>query len=118
MARELILSITDDFTGDPADEECLLGWEGYDYAIDLTSKHYKELKAMLEPYLEAAHDKTKQRKRPAQKLRPAKNSGSVKPTTREERDQIRAWARENGHDVGDKGAIAQAIVDAYREANK
>ncbi|UOK18087.1 Lsr2-like DNA bridging protein [Gordonia phage Switzerland] len=118
MARQLILHMTDDFTGEPADEECILGWEGYDYSIDLTSDHYKELHELLQPYLEAAHERNKQRKRPAQKMRAAKvDPGTVKPN-KEERDRIRAWARDNGHNVGDKGVIAQAIVDAYREANQ
>lgn len=118
MARELILKVTDDFNGEPADEQCVLGWEGYNYALDLTSDHYKELHELLEPWLEAAHEKTKQKKQVKQKV-PAKPAELVidKPD-RAERDLIRTWARENGHDVGDKGVIAKAIVEAYREANK
>ncbi|MFP3786671.1 histone-like nucleoid-structuring protein Lsr2, partial [Burkholderia sp. SIMBA_024] len=28
-------------------------------------------------------------------------------------DDIRKWARENGHTVSDRGRVAQTIIDAY-----
>jgi hypothetical protein len=34
-----------------------------------------------------------------------------------ELELIRTWARENGHDVKDKGRIAAPIVEAYKLAN-
>lgn len=30
-----------------------------------------------------------------------------------DRESIRAWARENGHDVADKGRLKQTVIDAY-----
>lgn len=36
----------------------------------------------------------------------------------EEMEKIRAWARENGHEVKDRGRIAKDILDAYEAANK
>ncbi|QGH79703.1 Lsr2-like DNA bridging protein [Gordonia phage Anon] len=113
MARELILRVTDDFTGDPADEQVVLGWDGYDYSLDLSSKNYKKLLSLLEPYLEAAHEKKKQTRRKGQ--RPADELGADK-LTKAERSEIRKWAQDNGHPVGDKGVIAKAIIEAYREA--
>jgi len=35
------------------------------------------------------------------------------PTTAE----IRAWARENGHKVGQRGFLSQAVKDAYAAAH-
>lgn len=34
----------------------------------------------------------------------------------EEMEKIRAWARENGHEVKDRGRIAKDILDAYEAA--
>lgn len=36
----------------------------------------------------------------------------------EEMEKIRTWARENGHEVKDRGRIAKDILDAYEAANK
>lgn len=36
----------------------------------------------------------------------------------EELDAIRAWARENGHEVADRGRIAAAIITAYEAKDK
>jgi hypothetical protein len=33
--------------------------------------------------------------------------------TKEQRGEVRAWARENGYDVGPRGSIAQKIIDHY-----
>ena len=30
---------------------------------------------------------------------------------------VRAWARENGHKVSDRGRVSQEVLDAYKAAN-
>jgi hypothetical protein len=35
---------------------------------------------------------------------------------RDEAAAIRAWARENGHEVSDRGRIPKTVVEAYRAA--
>lgn len=53
-----------------------------------------------------------------QKLRAAKTGKpvAVAATTTDskgEREKIRAWARRNGYEVADRGALSQKILDAY-----
>ena len=36
----------------------------------------------------------------------------------EERNRIRAWAAENGHEIGARGRIPTTIIDAYQEAHR
>ncbi|QFG10403.1 nucloid associated Lsr2-like [Mycobacterium phage Anthony] len=114
MARIKIEKVLDDF--DPnkeADESRVIGWEGYDYVIDLTTRNYKQLLKDLTPYLEAAHMKVKQprgRTRTNIEVAP-RNAG------KQERTAIREWARENGYEVATRGNIAKEIVDAYNAAN-
>ncbi|AKF14200.1 Lsr2-like DNA bridging protein [Mycobacterium phage Luchador] len=116
MASELIIRTTDDFDRSKvAEEKAVIGWEGYDYHLDLTKANYKELVKTLAPYLEAAHEKTKQYRQKAKE----KNSRPYPPvaTGKEERAVIREWARNNGWEVGDKGIIKGEILDAYTKAH-
>ncbi|NNH23471.1 hypothetical protein HLB09_10285 [Pseudokineococcus marinus] len=42
--------------------------------------------------------------------------GAEGPATRPRRtdlDDVRAWARENGHEVAARGRVRQAVLDAY-----
>lgn len=120
MAREVVVRVTDDFDKSvEADVSRILGWDGYDYVIDLSDKHDKELQELLTPYLEAAHEKIKQRKKYQSKpsidvplTRPAPVSTSLTP---ERRAVIRAWAKANGYEVGEKGVLAKAVVQAYED---
>lgn len=38
--------------------------------------------------------------------------------SREERSRIRAWARKEGYEIGDRGIIAASIIQAYRAAQQ
>ncbi|MEU9428582.1 histone-like nucleoid-structuring protein Lsr2 [Streptomyces sp. NPDC048342] len=53
-----------------------------------------------------------------QKLRAAKAGKPVAvpaatPDGKSDREKIRAWARRNGHEVADRGALPQKVLDAY-----
>lgn len=45
-----------------------------------------------------------------QRARPARASAAPK---RSDLDAIRAWARESGHTVAERGRIKQSVIDAY-----
>lgn len=121
MAREVVVRVTDDFDNAvDADTTRILGWEGYNYIIDLSEKNDAELQALLQPYLDAAHEKVKQRKKdipktttPVAAARPTPPKPASSKLTAEKRATIRAWAKEHGIDVGDKGILAKRIVEAY-----
>ncbi|ONK09285.1 histone-like nucleoid-structuring protein Lsr2 [Streptomyces sp. MP131-18] len=54
------------------------------------------------------------------KLRQAKGkpaTGATRPHGRSEREQIRQWARANGHTVHDRGALPTKVLAAYRRAH-
>lgn len=115
MASQLIVHLTDDI--DPtktADESRIIGWDGYDYFIDLTKANDEKLFKALKPFLEAAHDRARQPRRKAT----AKISNSASTNTgKEERDAIRAWARKQGHTVGEKGVIRRELIEEYQAAH-
>lgn len=91
-----------------------IGWEGYDYVLDLTAANDKKLAEALAPFLEAAHERVKQRK-PSKKTE--KLSYPPIALGKDERDSVREWARANGWEIGDKGIIKREIVAAYTEAH-
>ena len=39
------------------------------------------------------------------------------PLDREQTAAIRAWARQNGHEVSDRGRISKTVVDAFQAAH-
>lgn len=116
MASEVVIRVTDDTDRSKlADKKAVIGWEGVDYSLDLTTANYKKLAAALAPWLEAAHERVKHSK-PAKK-KPDKVSYPPVKLGREERDSVREWAREHGHTVGEKGIISRRVVAAYTEAH-
>lgn len=119
MAREVIVRVVDDFdNSEDADTTRVLGWDGYDYVLDLTDKNDQELQELLQPYLDVAHEKRKQKKQAKTTADPGSSRPGPKPSriSPEERRTIRAWARAQGMQVGDKGLIARSIIEAYENS--
>jgi hypothetical protein len=105
MAKQVIESLVDDIDGSPADSTVAFGLDGHGYTIDLNSKHEKELRTLLGPYVEAAR-----------RVRPGRGVG--RPGARPGGDKvrnaaIRAWARDEGVELATRGRIAIAVQDAF-----
>ncbi|MCK8478753.1 histone-like nucleoid-structuring protein Lsr2 [Microbacterium aurugineum] len=114
MARRIVHQLVDDIDGSVLEvgegETVHFSLNGTSYEIDLNSSHAEELRAALEPYISAgrrAGSSTATRTSPSRK-RPARNP---------EVAAIRAWAKENGHTLSERGRIPAPIVDAYNAAH-
>lgn len=110
MAVETITKLIDDVDGSPADQTVEFSFLGARYEIDLTEKHTDQMRKALEPWLERARRARggNARRKPAQARRTPK-AAKPKPTN----DEIRAWAKEKGIKVAEKGRIANAVIDQY-----
>ncbi|MEO5499460.1 MAG: Lsr2 family protein [Candidatus Saccharimonadales bacterium] len=75
------------------------------YTIDLSDKEVEKFFDTFKKYTDVAA-KTG---RGSAKRTVASGSGR----TKEELASIRAWAKDNGHDVSERGRIKQEVVDAY-----
>lgn len=108
MAVKTIQELIDDVDGTPADRTVEFSFLGSRYEIDLTEKHTEQMRKALQPWLEKARraSKSNTRRRSAQVRRTPK---PVKPTN----DEIRAWAKEKGIKVAEKGRIANAVIEQY-----
>ena len=112
MAKTTVVSLTDDLDGSKAERTVAFGLSGSTYEIDLSKKNATALEKALAPYLQAA------RKAAGGPVR----AGSVRRSARARRtavsakpdvSAVRAWAKDNGYEVSDRGRIGASVVEAY-----
>jgi len=118
MSREVIVRIRDDVAPELDAEETIedLCIDGVRYVLDLTHEHAAELRSGLQPWLDAAHEQFKLPKQQLLGLPERKAPVATRKTIRSECDEnrrIRDWARQNGHEVNDRGVIPHDVRAAY-----
>jgi hypothetical protein len=115
MAQRVQVQLVDDLNGDVAQETVRFGIDGTDYEIDLTTENAQKLRSTLSEYVDKARKaKTGRRGQGAQK---APTSSSTSRAKREDTQQIRQWAQDNGYNPSSRGRITQSIIEAYNEAH-
>lgn len=87
-------------------------FDGKSYSIDLGRENSAAFREAIQPYLSAARPADSGKKRATKGSR---RSSSSAP--RGETGKIRAWARDNGYTVSDRGRIPADILEAYNAAN-
>lgn len=105
MAQKVNIVLVDDIDGTEADETVSFALDGKDYAIDLTDKNAQKLRDALAPFIGHARRETGRAKRGG------RGNGGPAPS------EIRAWARENGFDVPERGRVSAEVRDAYSAAH-
>ncbi|MGA4840394.1 histone-like nucleoid-structuring protein Lsr2 [Streptomyces sp. G45] len=110
MAQKVQVLLVDDLDGGEADETVTFALDGKSYEIDLTTANADKLRGLLEPYLKGGR-RTGGRSSGRGKGRSAASSGS------QDTAQIRAWAKDNGFEVNDRGRVPASIREAYEKAN-
>ncbi len=103
MAQKVSVVLEDDLTGGPAEQTIRFAFEGTDYEIDLNAKNAAKFSKQLAPYLEHAR-----RAGRAQARRPGRTAAG-----RQRSSDIRAWAKEHGVAVSERGRIPASVVDQY-----
>ena len=78
------------------------GLDGAEYEIDLSGKNARKFRKRLAPFVEHAHRVA------AGQRRPARTAAS-----RQRSRDIRAWAKEQGIELSDRGRMPASIVDQY-----
>jgi hypothetical protein len=108
MATKITTSYVDDIDGTDASGTVSFTYDSKSYEIDLSDKNKKSLEDALAPYIKAARS-TGGRGR--------STSGSPRGGGRTDLAAIRAWAKDNGHEVSDRGRIPATVIEAYDEAH-
>jgi hypothetical protein len=111
MAKKVQVLLVDDIDkSSPADETVTFALDGVSYEIDLTSDNAAKLRDDLSLWI--GHAERTGGRRSAGRSPAAKSSG-----TKADLGAVRAWARENGHQVSDRGRISADIQSAYDKAH-
>src|SRR5215475_4829660 len=106
MAQRVSVELEDDLDGGPADETLRFGLGGMDYEIDLSKKNARRFRRQIAPYIEHARKAGR-----GQRRRPARAASS-----RERSGDIRAWAKDQGIAVSERGRIPASVVEQYEAA--
>ncbi len=117
MARREVVVVTDDLDGTEGAQTVTFGYQGAQYEIDLSEENVAELEEALSIYLRAARKVGGGAARRSSSRRSSdSSSGSSASGNKGDVAAIRAWARENGIEVSERGRIPQTVRDQYQAA--
>ena len=106
MAQKVTVALEDDLTGGAADETVRFAVDGIGYEIDLSATNAAAFGKLLAPYLE--HGRKAGRT-------PGRRAGRA-ASSRQRSGDIRAWAKEHGLAVSERGRIPASVVEQYHAA--
>lgn len=115
MARKIVHQLIDDIDGTVLEvgdgETVYFALDGKAYEIDLTDQNARALRDALAPYVAAGRSVS------------APAAGGPAPRKRRRTGQqdysaVRAWAKENGYTISDRGRVPAAVLEAYEAATR
>lgn len=107
MAQKVQVLLVDDLDGGEADETVHFALDGVSYEIDLSSGNAAKMREALAPFVEHA-------RKAAATRRGRRPRGA---SSRERSADIRAWAKEHGIKVNERGRIPASVVAQYEAAH-
>ncbi|MBP2371650.1 histone-like nucleoid-structuring protein Lsr2 [Pseudonocardia parietis] len=120
VAQIHTVRLVDDLTGGHADETIPFALDGKQYEIDLSGGHAGALRDALAPFIEAARSASSQpqprARGRARAVSDRSDSGPSSTALRQHNQAVRAWARQNGYTVSERGRIPAEVVSAYQSA--
>ncbi|MEU3437854.1 Lsr2 family protein [Streptomyces sp. NPDC006863] len=119
MAQKIVTTYTDDLTGEDSEDvrTHTILVDGAGVEIDLTSESHDKLMDALKPFLKAEGARRTRVSLLAKAAGKGK-SPAASVAGKQNTAEIRKWARENGHNVNDRGRVPAEIREAYAKANK
>ena len=118
MAQKVDVKFIDDLDGSEAAGTVSFALDGRSYEIDLSDDNAARLRDSLASYVAAARRSGTSGRRGRTSPRAAADStASSSRPSREVTAAIRTWARENGHEVSERGRIPNSVVQAYEAAH-
>jgi len=108
MSRNVSVVVTDDLDGSSGAKTVNFGLDGVAYEIDLSEGNRAKLGTALEPFIHAG--------RRVQRGSRSRN-GTRRPAPSADRAAIRAWAKEAGLQVSERGRISSEVMSRYEAAH-
>lgn len=109
MAQRTVVELIDDIDGDIAAETVEFSLDGVSYIIDLSPHNADKLRKGLAPYVDKARRAAASKTGRAVKAKIERSVGG-----RDRSADIRAWAKEHGIAVNDRGRIPAQVTAAYQ----
>jgi hypothetical protein len=106
MAQKVTVALEDDLDGGPAEETVRFGLDGSHYEIDLSAKNATAFRRQLAPFIGHARKAGRD---------PRRRAGRT-ASSRERSGGVRAWAKDQGIAVSDRGRIPASVVEQYQAA--
>ena len=111
MAQRVNVELIDDLDESPAAETVSFALDGVSYEIDLSESNASRLREALAPFLGHA------RRTGGRRGGSSRGTGSSAPKSSGDAADIRAWARENGFEVSERGRVSAEVRSAYAAAH-
>ena len=106
MTQKVTVELEGDLVGGPAGETVRFAIEGTEDEVELSAKNAAAFRKQLAPYIEHAR-----RSGRAQARRSGRTAAG-----RQHSGDIRAWAKEHGLAVSERGRIPASVVEQYQAA--
>lgn len=111
MAQRVQIVLEDDLDGGAAAETVSFGLDGVTYEIDLSDKNAGKLRDEFASWIGHA------RRAGGRRSTGRRAASSTSSSSRRDLSAVRAWARQNGHQVSDRGRVSAAVQEAYDKAH-
>jgi hypothetical protein len=95
-------------------ETVAFGLDGASYEVDACEEHAAALRDAFAPYVGAA----RRAGRAPAAAAPRRPRAAASAGSRQDVQEIREWARANGHAISERGRLPGAVVRAYEEAHQ
>lgn len=109
VAQKVQVLLVDDLDGGEADETVTFALDGVTYEIDLNTANADKLRGLLTPYVDSGR-RIGGRVGRGRGVSKAARGASV---SSQDTAKIRAWAKEKGYEVNDRGRVPATIREAY-----
>lgn len=105
VAQRARILLMDDMDGSTAATTVRFSIDGTGYGIDLSQAHADEFAKAMEPYVKRARRVSRQRR-----------PGQARGRNRHDQPEVRAWVREQGLRVSDRGRIPSDVIARFEAA--
>ena len=114
MGQQTTVRFIDDLDGSDAVGTVTFSLENRTYEIDLSDENTDKLHEALAPFIEYGRKTGGRSDGRGRSQRQTAMTEKTARSSREETHAIREWARQNGHQVSDRGRIPKSIIEAYQ----
>lgn len=111
MAQKVQVILVDDIDGGEAEETVSFAVDGVSYEIDLSESNAQELRDAFAQWV--GHARRVGGRSSGRKAAAKKGAAGARPDLGE----VRAWAREAGYEVSDRGRVSAQVLQAYEDAH-